>query len=78
MVKAKTVIIAAFSIVSLTSTLLLIWLSLGWKVRKARKAFERELIKQGMSKEDAQRLSEFYKTLKDQITSTVMSSFREQ
>jgi len=46
-------------------------------VRTARKAFEKELIKEGMSKEDAKRLSAHYKVLKDQIIGTVSRSFRE-
>jgi len=44
-----------------------LWLTLGWQVRKARKAFEKELIRQGISKEDAKRLSRQIKTLKDQM-----------
>ena len=74
--KAKTILSAGFSLASLMNTLLLQWLTLGWKVRKARKAFEKELIKEGMSKEDAERLSEFYKNLKDQIVTAVTRSFR--
>jgi len=46
-------------------------------VRRARKAFEKELIKEGMSKENARRLSAHYKALKDQIIGTVTRSFRE-
>jgi len=75
--KARAILGAAFSIVSLLSHLFILWLGLGWKVRRARKAFEKELTKEGMSKEDARRLSAHYKILKDQIISTVVHSFRE-
>jgi len=56
-------------IVRLLCSLFVMWLTLGWKVRKARKAFEKELIKQGMSKEDAKRLSIQYTILKDNLMS---------
>jgi hypothetical protein len=44
------------------------YLTLGWRVRKARRAFEKQLISQGMSKEDAKRLSACYNELKNSIT----------
>jgi len=75
--KARAILGAAFSIVSLLSHLLILWLSLGWRVRRTRKAFEKELIKEGMSKEDAKKLSAHYKILKDQIISTVTRSFSD-
>ena len=77
MAKARAILGAAFSIVSLLSQLFILWMSLGWRVRRARKAFEKELIKEGMSKENARRLSAHYKALKDQIIGTVTRSFRE-
>jgi hypothetical protein len=43
------------------------WLTLGWKVRKARKAFEKELIKQGMPEEDAKKLGAQYTLLKNNL-----------
>jgi hypothetical protein len=55
------------ALVKLFLSLVVIWLTLGWKVRKARKAFERELMKQGMSKQDAKRISVQYADLKDNI-----------
>jgi hypothetical protein len=45
-----------------------VYLTLGWRVRKARRAFEKQLIFQGMSKEDAKRLSGCYNELKNSIT----------
>ncbi len=56
-------------VVKLLCSLFAVWLTLGWKVRKARKAFEKELIKQGMSKEDAKRLGAQYTILKDNLMS---------
>jgi hypothetical protein len=49
-------------------SLLWMYLTLGRRVRKTRKAFETQLIQQGMSKQDAQRLSACYEDLKDNIT----------
>jgi hypothetical protein len=48
-----------------------IYLTLGWRVRKTRRAFERELISQGMSKHDAERLSICYKELKNSMLTAV-------
>jgi len=44
------------------------YLTLGGKVRKTRRAFEQQLIIQGMSKEDAKRLSACFEELKNSIT----------
>ena len=60
-------------IVRLLCSLFAVWLTLGWKVRKARKAFEKELMKQGMSEEDAKRLGAQYKILKDNLMSGLKS-----
>jgi hypothetical protein len=54
------------------------WLTLGWTVRKARRAFEAELRKEGMSKEDARRISRCYSDLKSQFSlRSIMSYYRE-
>ena len=58
----------AFSILKMTGSFIGTWLTLGWKTRKARKSFEAELRKQGMSKHDAQSISKFISELKDQFT----------
>lgn len=58
---------SGIALVKLLASLLLVWLTLGWKVRKARKAFEKELIKQGMAKHDAKRISAQYAALKDNV-----------
>lgn len=64
---ALTLLSVSPHIARLLCSLFAVWLTLGWKVRKARKAFEKELIKQGMSKEDAQRLGAQYTLLKDNL-----------
>lgn len=60
--------------IRLLLNLLALWLSFGWKIRKARKAFEKELVKAGMSKKDARRLSKWYSKLKDDVVRAVKSS----
>jgi hypothetical protein len=49
-------------------SLLWMYLTLGRRVRKTRKAFEKQLIQQGMSKEDAKRLSACFEDLKNSFT----------
>jgi hypothetical protein len=44
------------------------YLTLGSRVRKTRKAIEKQLMQQGMSKEDAKRLSACFEELKNNIT----------
>lgn len=48
-----------------------VYLTLGMRVRRTRRAFEKQLIEQGMSKEDAQRLSLCFQDLKDNISAVV-------
>ncbi len=55
--------------------LAIVFLNLLWayvtlcrRVRKTRRAFEKQLIQQGMAKQDAQRLSSCYEDLKNNIT----------
>jgi hypothetical protein len=61
-------------IVLLSLSLSWTYFTLGWRVRKTRGAFEKQLVSQGMSKEDAQQLSAFYEELKNSITTTVKQS----
>jgi hypothetical protein len=63
-----------FSVIELLSSLFLIWVTLGWRVRRARKAFEKQLIKGGMSKKDAERLSSQYASLKDKVMSSLWNA----
>ena len=69
--KVRTAIGAIPRIVQLLSQLFLIWATLDHKVRKTRRAFERELVSQGIKEEDAKRLSKQIKILKDQIMSSI-------
>lgn len=52
-------------------SLSLFWMyaTLGWRVRKTRRAFERQLVSQGMSGDDARRLSGCYEELKNSVLS---------
>jgi len=71
-----SVISRAVSVVRLLSSLFLIYLTLGWNVRRAKRAFEKELVKQGMPKEDARRMSARYAALKDDALNTLKRSIR--
>lgn len=64
---------SGIALLRLLVSLFLIWLTLGWKVRKARKAFEKELIKQGMTRRDAKRISAQYASLKDNLKNAFRS-----
>jgi hypothetical protein len=55
----------------MTLSLLWMYLTLGSRVRKTRKAIEKQLMQQGMSKEDAKRLSACFEELKNDITQTL-------
>jgi hypothetical protein len=64
-----TAVIKSFPYLALMLlSLLWMYLTLGRRVGKTRKAFEKQLIQQGMSKEDAKRLSACFEDLKDNIT----------
>ena len=76
MVKIQALLSIVASIVKIAGSLLILWATFGWKVRKTRRAFERELIRQGMSKENARELSAPYKVLKDQLISTLIHALR--
>jgi hypothetical protein len=56
--------------------LLWMYVTLGRKVRKTRRVFEKQLMQQGMSKEDAKRLSRCYEDLKNSITSMFKQGIR--
>ena len=61
-----SVISGAVSVVRLLSSLFVIYVTLGWNVWRAKRAFERELIREGMPKEDARRMGARYAALKDE------------
>jgi hypothetical protein len=65
--KLTSLISTALHTIRLLLSLFILWLSFGWKVRRARRAFEKELVKAGMAKKDAKRLSAWYSKLKDDI-----------
>jgi hypothetical protein len=52
------------------------YLTLGSRVRKTRKAFEKELSKQGMSQDNAERLSFCFEELKRNITGILKQGIR--
>jgi hypothetical protein len=58
------------------------YITLGHRVRKTRKAFEKQLMMGGMSKADAKRLSACFEDLKNSITSMlkqgVTGSFKQR
>jgi len=71
-----SVFISVASIVRLLGSLLVIWLTLGWKVRRARRALEKELIKQGMPKRNAKKIGAQYAALKDEALNALKRSIR--
>ena len=72
MSETKTIVTAAVKstpyIARFSLSLMWMYLTLGYRVRKTRGAFEKQLTAQGMSKEDAKRLSASYEDLKNEIT----------
>lgn len=61
-----SVISGAISVVRLLFNLGVIYLTLGWNVWRAKRAFEKELVKAGMPREDAKRMGDKYAALKDE------------
>lgn len=72
--KISSIISAGVSLIHLLLSLLALWLTLGWKVRKTRKAFEKQLIRQGMAKKDAEKLSAQYSKMKNEIMNSLKGS----
>ncbi|MEM4704278.1 MAG: hypothetical protein QXJ02_04345 [Candidatus Bathyarchaeia archaeon] len=72
--RLRTIIGAGLALVQLTVSLFALWLTLGWRVRQTRKAFEKQLIQSGMAKKDAKRLSRQYSKLKDELVNTFRGS----
>lgn len=48
-----------------------LYLTLGWRVRRTRRAFEKQLMKEGMSRTDAERLSACFEDLKNGLLSSM-------
>lgn len=72
--KASTIIKGGLYVTKIVADLFFIWLTLGWKVRKARKAFEKELVKSGMPREAAKRLGKEYSSVKDEVIKQLWGS----
>ncbi len=70
MSRASALLRVAYSILKILGSLLSTWILIRWNVRKARRSFEAEVMKAGVSKEDAQKLSECFVVLKNQISLT--------
>lgn len=63
-------------IIHMTLDLSWMYFTLGWRVRKTRRAFEKQLVLQGMSKTDAKRLSACYEELKYSILGMMKQGVR--
>jgi len=72
--KISTIIKAGLHLSKLIFDMFFIWLALGWKVRKARKAFEKELVKSGMPMEAAKKLAKKYSSVKDEVMKQLWGS----
>ena len=72
--KILSIIKSGLYLSRLALNLVFIWLTLGWKVRKAKKAFEKELVGAGMPKETAKRLADKYSSVKDEVTRQLWGS----
>ncbi len=72
--KITSIVKIGLHLIKLVLNLGYLWLTLGWKVRKARKAFEKELVKNGVPKETAKKLGKKYSSIKDEITRALWSS----
>jgi hypothetical protein len=74
--KVSTIIKAGSHLSQLLLDLFFVWLTLGWKVRKARKAFEKELVKSGMPSKAAKKLGKKYSSVKDEVMKQLWGSVR--
>jgi len=72
--KISSIVSAGVSLIRLLLSLFALWLTLGWKVRKTRRAFEKQLIRQGMAKKDAKKLSAQYSKMKNEIMNSLKGS----
>ena len=64
----------AYFIFRIILCLLSSWISMKWKVRRARRAFEEEAVKHGISREEARRLSEVFTALERQLRDAARAS----
>jgi hypothetical protein len=75
--EASEIFVALFksgpSLIRLTLSLGWMYVTLGLRVRSTRRAFEKELIRIGMSREDARRLSVAFEELKNNVQGMLKS-----
>ncbi len=71
------VIVGAASVARLLAYLAVIYLTLGWKVRRARASLEKELSKAGMPRESVKRIGAQYAALKDNTIDAMKRSFTQ-
>jgi hypothetical protein len=71
-----TVIKSTPYLAQMSLSLFWMYITLGRRVNKTRKAFEEQLTREGMSKEDARRLSLCFEDLKNNITDTMKQGIR--
>ena len=72
--KIQTAVMSFIYLVRLLLSLFALYVTLSWRVRGARSAFEKQLTHQGMSKKDAKRISAQFSKLKDGMMDTVKGS----
>jgi hypothetical protein len=72
--KVRAIFSIFLSITYLLFNLLALFLILNWRVRRARGAFEKQLIIKGMAKEDAKRVGASYSKLKEDIIGTLRTA----
>ena len=71
-----SIVSITFSILHILGSLIAVLLILNWNVRRARGAFEKQLVLQGMRKEDARRMGAQYSKLKGDILGTIKTGIR--
>jgi hypothetical protein len=71
-----TVIKSTPYLAQMSLSLFWMYISLGRRVNKTRKAFEEQLTREGMSREDARRLSLCFEDLKNNITDAMKQGIR--
>jgi len=74
--KVLSIASIALSIIHLLGSLIVLWISLSWHVWRARGAFERQLVQQGMRREDARMMGAKYSKLKGDILRTIRTGMK--
>jgi len=76
--KIRMIFSMALSFARILLNFIALWLTLSWNARKARRTFEKQLVRQGMAKEDAKRIGSKYVALKDKIENAFKGSITRQ